>query len=55
MKYLEENIKAVDVKLSDEEVKEIRAEIEKVGGGKGSRYPEAALKDLLADSPELEK
>jgi len=55
VKYLEENAKAVDVKLSAEEVKEIRAEIEKVGGGKGQRYPDAMMKTLFADSPELEK
>lgn len=55
LKYLEENAGAVDVVLTGEEVKEIRAEIEKVGGGKGERYPPAMLKNLFADSPELKQ
>lgn len=53
VKYLEENAKAVDVKLSPEEVKEIRAEIERVGGGKGDRYPPAMMSKCFGDSPEL--
>lgn len=53
VKYLEENAKAVDVKLSSEEVSEIRKEIEKVGGGKGARYPPAMMAKCFGDSPEL--
>ncbi|RDW74179.1 aldo-keto reductase yakc [Coleophoma crateriformis] len=53
VKYLEENAKAVDVKLSKEEELEIRKEIEKVGGGKGERYPPAMLSKCFGDSPEL--
>lgn len=53
IKYLEENAKAVDVKLSEQEEKEIRAEIEKVGGGKGARYPPAMMQKCFGDSPEL--
>jgi aryl-alcohol dehydrogenase-like predicted oxidoreductase len=53
VKYLEENAKAVDVHLSEAEVGEIRKEIEKVGGGKGERYPPALLAKCFGDSPEL--
>jgi aryl-alcohol dehydrogenase-like predicted oxidoreductase len=56
VKYLEENAKAnTDVKLSDAEIKEIRAEIEKAGGGKGARYPPAMMAKCFGDSPELPK
>ncbi|KAL9108335.1 MAG: hypothetical protein Q9227_006934 [Pyrenula ochraceoflavens] len=55
LKYLEENAAAVNVKLSDAETKEIRAEIEKVGGGKGARYPPAMMNLCFGDSPELTK
>jgi len=55
VKYLEENAKAVELELSSEEVKEIRAEIEKVGGGKGERYPPAMMSKCFGDSPELKE
>ena len=55
VKYLEENIKATDVTLSKEEELEIRKEIEKVGGGKGARYPPAMMSKCFGDSPELPK
>jgi aryl-alcohol dehydrogenase-like predicted oxidoreductase len=54
-KYLEENAKAIDVKLSAEEVQEIRSEIEKAGGGKGARYPPIMMAKCFGDSPELKK
>jgi aryl-alcohol dehydrogenase-like predicted oxidoreductase len=53
VKYLEENAKAVEVHLSDAEVQDIRKEIEKVGGGKGERYPPAMIARCIGDSPEL--
>jgi aryl-alcohol dehydrogenase-like predicted oxidoreductase len=53
VKYLEENAKAVDVHLSDAEEREIRKELEKVGGGKGERYPPAMMTRCFGDSPEL--
>lgn len=53
VKYLEENAKAVEVHLSDAEIQEIRKEIEKVGGGKGERYPPAMMARCFGDSPEL--
>ncbi|KAF2667295.1 aldo-keto reductase [Microthyrium microscopicum] len=52
-KYLEENAKATDVKLSDEDVQKIRSEIEKAGGGKGARYPPKMMAKCFGDSPEL--
>ncbi|KAK2615611.1 hypothetical protein N8I77_002355 [Diaporthe amygdali] len=55
VKYLEENAKAIEVQLSPDEVREIRAEVEKVGGGKGERYPPAMLAKCFGDSPELPK
>lgn len=55
VKYLEENAGAVEVKLTPDEVAEIRAEIEKVGGGKGERYPPNLLAKCFGDSPELPK
>jgi aryl-alcohol dehydrogenase-like predicted oxidoreductase len=54
-KYLEENAKATDVKLSKQEVQEIRQEIEKAGGGKGARYPPAMMAKCFGDSPEQKK
>ncbi|KAF2095953.1 aldo-keto reductase [Rhizodiscina lignyota] len=54
-KYLVENAHAVEVKLSDAEVQEIRKEIEKAGGGKGARYPPAMMAKCFGDSPELKK
>ena len=53
VKYLEENAKAVEVKLSKEEQSEIRAHIDKAGGGKGARYPPAMMSKCFGDSPEL--
>ncbi|KAF2426245.1 aldo-keto reductase [Tothia fuscella] len=53
VKYLEENAAAVDVRLSDEDVLQLRKEIEKVGGTKGERYAGAKLSMCFGDSPEL--
>jgi aryl-alcohol dehydrogenase-like predicted oxidoreductase len=55
VKYLEENAAAVHVQLTKEEVKELRSEIEKVGGSKGERYPAAMMAKCFGDSPELEE
>lgn len=53
IKYLEENLGALDVKLSAEEEKEIRGFIE---GAEvyGLRYPEVMVGHLFADTPKLE-
>jgi aryl-alcohol dehydrogenase-like predicted oxidoreductase len=52
IKYLEENLGALKVKLSAEEEKEIRGFIE---GAEvhGLRYPEVMVGHLFADTPEL--
>lgn len=55
VKYLEENVKAVEVSLSKEEEAEIRKAIESVGGSKGDRYPASMMSRLFGDSPELQK
>jgi len=52
VKYLEENAKAAEVQLSQEEEAKIRKAIESVGGGKGDRYPAAMMSRLFGDSPE---
>jgi aryl-alcohol dehydrogenase-like predicted oxidoreductase len=53
VKYLEENAAAINVKLSDDEVKAVRNEIQKIGGVKGARYPPGMIERCFADSPEL--
>ncbi|KAK6196801.1 hypothetical protein LQW54_011162 [Pestalotiopsis sp. IQ-011] len=53
VKYLEENLEAVHVKLSDDDVAKIRKAIESVGGSKGARYPPAMMSKCFGDSPEL--
>jgi aryl-alcohol dehydrogenase-like predicted oxidoreductase len=55
VKYLQENAKAMNVKLSEEELKEIRAEIDKLGGMQGERYPSKMMAACFGDSPELSK
>ncbi|KAL8737495.1 MAG: hypothetical protein Q9181_001625 [Wetmoreana brouardii] len=54
IKYLEENVGALEVKLSDEENREIRQAVQ---GAEvhGIRYPPAMAGSLFADTPPLEK
>lgn len=52
IKYLEENVAALELKLSDIEVGEIRKLIEATEVH-GERYPEGFMKSLFADTPEL--
>ena len=52
IKYLDENLGALNVKLSDSEEKEIRALVEKAEVH-GARYPEGMLGFLFADTPPL--
>lgn len=54
VKYLEENLGALDIKLSAEELKEIRAMVEKAEIH-GFRYPEAMMNRLFASTPEQKK
>jgi aryl-alcohol dehydrogenase-like predicted oxidoreductase len=53
VKYLHENIDAVNVTLTKEEEAKIRQAIESVGGSKGERYASQMLSTLFGDSPEL--
>jgi aryl-alcohol dehydrogenase-like predicted oxidoreductase len=50
IKYLEENMGALDVKLTHEENLEIRDAISQAEV-QGTRYPDAAKKTLFADTP----
>lgn len=52
IKYLEENLRAVDVTLTEEENREIRKAVESAEVH-GARYPEAMSAVLFADTPEL--
>lgn len=52
IKYLEENMGALNVKLTKEEDKEIRAAVE-AAEIHGDRYPESAMATLFADTPAL--
>ena len=52
VKYLEENMGALNIKLTKEEEKEIRQAVEGAGVH-GTRYPEAMAGRLFAESPEL--
>ncbi|KAJ3578106.1 hypothetical protein NPX13_g2464 [Xylaria arbuscula] len=53
VKYLEENMKSVELTLTKEEEARIRQAIESVGGSKGDRYAAGAMSVLFGDSPEL--
>ncbi|KAF8156598.1 NADP-dependent oxidoreductase domain-containing protein [Crassisporium funariophilum] len=53
IKYLEENIAAAHIKLSDDDVKEVRAIAQRADAGGPSRYPEQLMGSLLADTPKL--
>ncbi|KAJ3993448.1 NADP-dependent oxidoreductase domain-containing protein [Lentinula boryana] len=55
VKYLEENLGAVNVKLSDEDLKLVREYIAKSDATKGARYPEWGMHLAYADTPELPK
>ena len=52
VRYLEENLGALEVKLTGEEEREIRKVVE---GAEvhGTRYPEALMSRLFGDTPEL--
>jgi aryl-alcohol dehydrogenase-like predicted oxidoreductase len=52
VKYLEENMGALNVKLPPEEVKEVRDLVE-AAEVHGDRYPSAAMGSLFADTPNL--
>ncbi|KAJ9090919.1 hypothetical protein QFC19_009345 [Naganishia cerealis] len=52
VEYLEENVRALDVVLTDDEEKEVRAVLERAGA-QGGRYPEAMMSTLFADTVPL--
>lgn len=52
IKYLEENMGALNVKLTPEEVKGVRGLVE-AAEVHGDRYPSAAMGSLFADTPNL--
>ena len=52
IKYLEENIGALDVELTEEEDKEVRKMVEEADVH-GTRYAESAMGVLFADTVEL--
>ncbi|KAG2061318.1 Aldo keto reductase [Suillus hirtellus] len=51
IKYLEENLGAIDVSLSPESVQEVRIIAEKADWVAGDRYPSADMKALYAETP----
>ena len=55
IKYLEENVGAVNFQLNKEEEADVRKAIESVGGSKGERYPASMMARLFGDSPEQSK
>lgn len=54
LKYLEENLGALKVKLTPEELKEVREVAEKADAAQGLRYPEDGWKTLFADTLPLQ-
>jgi hypothetical protein len=53
--YLTENLKSLDVKLSADEVAQIRALVEKGDAAQGDRYPPHMVGTLYADTPAWTK
>jgi diketogulonate reductase-like aldo/keto reductase len=51
LQYLTENLKALDVKLSADEVKQVRELVEKADAAQGDRYPPGVMEMLYADTP----
>ncbi|EIW77950.1 Aldo keto reductase [Coniophora puteana RWD-64-598 SS2] len=52
IKYLNENLAAVSVKLGPEHVQEVRQLAEKADWANGARYPEGMWQTLYAETPE---
>ncbi|KAG6330224.1 hypothetical protein ID866_8864, partial [Astraeus odoratus] len=53
IKYLKENLGAVNVHLTSEEVQEIRNLLERADAVAGDRYPPNLMQTLYAETPEL--
>ncbi|KAF8970341.1 NADP-dependent oxidoreductase domain-containing protein [Flammula alnicola] len=54
IKYLKENLAAAKIKLSPQEIAEVREIANKVDATVGARYPPASMQWVLADTPELQ-
>ena len=52
-KYLEENMKALEVKLSASDLEEIRKKAESADTLRVARYPPGMQEQLFAETPEL--
>lgn len=55
VRYIEENVGALKVKLSKEDLGLIRDLITKSNATEGDRYPEFGMRLAYADTPELDK
>lgn len=53
MQYAKENLASIKVKLSPEDVQEVRRAATKADAIPGDRYPPVFMKTLLADTPPL--
>ena len=53
--YLEENLGALNVKLSEEELREVREVSEKADAAQGFRYPQSFFETHFGDTPPLVK
>jgi hypothetical protein len=53
LQYLEENLGALQIKLSPEEIKEVRDIAAKADAANGPRYPPAYQDMVYGDTPEL--
>ncbi|KAJ8489816.1 hypothetical protein ONZ45_g13429 [Pleurotus djamor] len=53
VKYVKENADAVNVKLTEDELKEVRAIVAQADAAQGDRYPSYLMPVLFGDTPEL--
>jgi diketogulonate reductase-like aldo/keto reductase len=52
---LKENLGALDVKLSQEDIEEVRRVASDADASQGTRYPENMMHVLFANTPELKQ
>ena len=52
---IRENLTAMDIKLSPEDVQEVRRIAQAADAGKGDRYPPVWMHLLFADTPALQE
>jgi hypothetical protein len=53
LQYLKENLDAVKIKLTAEDLAEVRATAQAADAANGDRYPPAYTETLFTDTPEL--